>query len=195
MGRFPNIPHPSASRRQGCPRVTDRLACVKHAASVQSEPGSNSSLEVLRLLFRAESQLTFSINWLSIGTRPMFALTNDRRESPHKLPVSIFKERPRARPGQTANYAAFHESVNSVAQIFLLSGVFDRATGKPGCRGRARSIAAHCVASTAAFFPPVRAMARKSLTSGRYWKRGPFSSVDSPRSGLSPCGPRDSPLR
>ena len=23
----------------------------------------------------------------------MFALTNDRRESPHKLPVSIFKER------------------------------------------------------------------------------------------------------
>ena len=29
--------------------VTDRLACVKHAASVQSEPGSNSSLDVLRL--------------------------------------------------------------------------------------------------------------------------------------------------
>ena len=40
--------------------VTARLACVKHAASVQSEPGSNSSLEVLRLSFGAESQLTFS---------------------------------------------------------------------------------------------------------------------------------------
>src|ERR1700745_2266256 len=26
--------------------VTARLACVRHAASVQSEPGSNSSLEV-----------------------------------------------------------------------------------------------------------------------------------------------------
>ena len=35
---------------------TVRLACVKHAASVQSEPGSNSSVQsllTLRLLFRA----------------------------------------------------------------------------------------------------------------------------------------------
>ena len=29
--------------------ATARLACVKHAASVQSEPGSNSSLEVFEL--------------------------------------------------------------------------------------------------------------------------------------------------
>jgi len=49
----------------------------------------------LRLLVRRESQLVFSINWL-IGTRSVFALANDRRESPHKLPVSIFKEQPRA---------------------------------------------------------------------------------------------------
>jgi hypothetical protein len=108
-------------------------------------------------LVRRESQSVFSLYWL-IGTRSVFALANDRRESPHKLPVSIFKERPRARPGQTANYAAFHESVNSVAQISLLSGVFDRATGKPGCRGRARSIAAHCAASTAIFLPLASAL-------------------------------------
>jgi hypothetical protein len=29
--------------------ATARLACVKHAASVQSEPGSNSSLEAFEL--------------------------------------------------------------------------------------------------------------------------------------------------
>jgi hypothetical protein len=42
---FRCITHPFATRRQGCPRVTVRLACVKHAASVQSEPGSNSSVQ------------------------------------------------------------------------------------------------------------------------------------------------------
>ena len=49
MGRFLRITHPSATRRQGCPRVTVRLACVKHAASVQSEPGSNSSVRSLQV--------------------------------------------------------------------------------------------------------------------------------------------------
>ena len=37
--------HPFATRRQAEARVTVRLACVKHAASVQSEPGSNSSVQ------------------------------------------------------------------------------------------------------------------------------------------------------
>ena len=46
---FRCITHPFATRRQGCPRVTVRLACVKHAASVQSEPGSNSSVQSLKL--------------------------------------------------------------------------------------------------------------------------------------------------
>ena len=32
------------------PRVTVRLACVKHAASVQSEPGSNSSVQSITFL-------------------------------------------------------------------------------------------------------------------------------------------------
>jgi hypothetical protein len=45
IGRFPNIAHPSAARRQDCSRAAARLACVRHAASVQSEPGSNSSLK------------------------------------------------------------------------------------------------------------------------------------------------------
>src|SRR5690606_13381129 len=41
---FRCITHPFAARRQGCPRAAARLACVRHAASVQSEPGSNSSI-------------------------------------------------------------------------------------------------------------------------------------------------------
>jgi hypothetical protein len=44
---FRYITHPFATRHQGCPRAAVRLACVKHAASVQSEPGSNSSVQYL----------------------------------------------------------------------------------------------------------------------------------------------------
>ena len=47
LGTFRCITHPFATRHQGCPRAAVRLACVKHAASVQSEPGSNSSVQSL----------------------------------------------------------------------------------------------------------------------------------------------------
>src|SRR6185295_12145229 len=50
LGRFRSITHPFAARRQDCSRVTARLACVRHAASVQSEPGSNSSLEDFEII-------------------------------------------------------------------------------------------------------------------------------------------------
>ena len=42
LGTFRCITHPFATRRQDCSRAAVRLACVRHAASVQSEPGSNS---------------------------------------------------------------------------------------------------------------------------------------------------------
>ncbi len=47
QGRFLCITHPSATRQQNSKLfpVTVRLACVKHAASVQSEPESNSSVQ------------------------------------------------------------------------------------------------------------------------------------------------------
>uniref|UniRef100_E6PKC3 Uncharacterized protein n=1 Tax=mine drainage metagenome TaxID=410659 RepID=E6PKC3_9ZZZZ len=45
MGTFRCITHPFATRHQGCPRAAVRLACVRHAASVQSEPGSNSTVQ------------------------------------------------------------------------------------------------------------------------------------------------------
>ena len=47
-GRFPRVTHPSATRQQRSKllSVTVRLACVRHTASVQSEPGSNSSINL-----------------------------------------------------------------------------------------------------------------------------------------------------
>jgi hypothetical protein len=48
QGRYPRVTHPCATRchPEGCHPV--RLACVKRAASVRSEPGSNSQLHPRR---------------------------------------------------------------------------------------------------------------------------------------------------
>ena len=65
-GTFRYITHPFATRHQGCPHAAVRLACVKHAASVQSEPGSNSSVQSLAFAF----EVTFlSLLALKILTR------------------------------------------------------------------------------------------------------------------------------
>ena len=45
LGTFRCITHPFATRHQTEVRAAVRLACVRHAASVQSEPGSNSSVQ------------------------------------------------------------------------------------------------------------------------------------------------------
>ena len=41
MGSFPRVTHPCATMAE----ATVRLACVRHAASVRSEPGSNSQVQ------------------------------------------------------------------------------------------------------------------------------------------------------
>jgi hypothetical protein len=43
-GRFPRVTHPSATDIKAEAPMPVRLACVKRAASVRSEPGSNSQL-------------------------------------------------------------------------------------------------------------------------------------------------------
>ena len=53
LGRSPRVTHPSATRQLPEGTVTVRLACVKHAASVQSEPGSNSSIKLFRVRLRS----------------------------------------------------------------------------------------------------------------------------------------------
>src|SRR6185437_3647946 len=101
QGRSRCITHPSATRHPQsklcCAAV--RLACVRHAASVQSEPGSNSSLKfsttrglsifLKRDPNRLNSLLTFfrwdaCIAWT--GHRPASA----RR--PHNSPVHTVKD-------------------------------------------------------------------------------------------------------
>ena len=65
--------------------VTARLACVKHAASVQSEPGSNSSLDSFELSTKqSESKAHRWTFGHSVIMRPT---GRDRREFPHKLPA------------------------------------------------------------------------------------------------------------
>ena len=58
-GTFRCITHPFAARHQPEGHAAARLACVKHAASVQSEPGSNSFVlirDFLSLNLSAEIQ-------------------------------------------------------------------------------------------------------------------------------------------
>jgi hypothetical protein len=45
QGRFPRATHPCATHPQAKAQERVRLACVKHAASVRSEPGSNSHVQ------------------------------------------------------------------------------------------------------------------------------------------------------
>ena len=44
LGRFPRVTHPCATKDQTEVWAFVRLACVRHAASVRSEPGSNSQV-------------------------------------------------------------------------------------------------------------------------------------------------------
>src|SRR5699024_4784834 len=77
LGRFLCVTHPSAARRLPEGIVSARLACVRPAASVQSEPGSNSPvytyynwcmIEIMlsmskRLNLDAQLGLAFAIRW------------------------------------------------------------------------------------------------------------------------------------
>ena len=60
LGTFRCITHPFATRRQAEARAAVRLACVKHAASVQSEPGSNSSVQSLQALIKTDLEKSIS---------------------------------------------------------------------------------------------------------------------------------------
>lgn len=51
LGTFPRVTHPSAARTE----VLARLACVRPAASVRSEPGSNSQVESARALLDSQT--------------------------------------------------------------------------------------------------------------------------------------------
>ena len=100
LGTFRYITHPFATRHQGCPHAAVRLACVKHAASVQSEPGSNSSVQSLAFAFQghisatSRSQNTDKVllpkSLLSSANVCLLLPLNKR---PHLSSVSFFKDR------------------------------------------------------------------------------------------------------
>ncbi len=75
MGRFLRITHPSATRQRPEGPVTVRLACVRHAASVQSEPGSNSSVNDIRLLLGQPILLRYKSKDLYRGSFARFSPT------------------------------------------------------------------------------------------------------------------------
>ena len=73
--------------------VTARLACVKHAASVQSEPGSNSSLKYqyvlsLEVMNDSKAQLTLLDFWSLGQLHPKDLSTR----VPTQVTCQIFKE-------------------------------------------------------------------------------------------------------
>ena len=72
--------------------VTARLACVRHAASVQSEPGSNSSLKGFET-FNLTKRYPKKLYWLILETHRRSWLRQQTDASPHTSYLLIFKER------------------------------------------------------------------------------------------------------
>ena len=85
--RYSPVRHSTRPRRDF--RV--RLACVKHAASVQSEPGSNSSVQYFRSA-RANLILARLASSESKMLRRSLWPSQSSTEHPHKLPELIVKE-------------------------------------------------------------------------------------------------------
>ena len=117
MGRFPRVTHPSAARTE----VRARLACVKPAASVRSEPGSNSQVET------------------SIFTRSRIVLSQSNGQNPPNQPESTEPhDRPTPKRRQT-NVMALNVTDQSNPKSHPTP---DQAKAKPNAK-RNQSIAAH----------------------------------------------------
>src|SRR5688572_29546158 len=81
-------------------RAAVRLACVRHAASVQAEPGSNSSVETCRsedLCSRKSdpNQKNVAIELLSFFGAPLLLGRSSSTRRPHKSPAHAVKDRSR----------------------------------------------------------------------------------------------------
>ena len=76
-GRFPCITHPSATASE----ETVRLACVKPATSVRSEPGSNSHVEnlIMALLTSKLTRTQLYTPALSSRSKPVNDSSQDKR--------------------------------------------------------------------------------------------------------------------
>ena len=80
---FRRVTHPFATRHQACARAAVRLACVKHAASVQSEPGSNSCVLSQPITITLETRHPhLSVhNLLKINSQAEITITRSTKEA------------------------------------------------------------------------------------------------------------------
>ena len=77
-GTFPRVTHPSAAHPEGCAR----LACIRPAASVRSEPGSNSQVESISLCCPWRSNLCTSLDWLFKPIKTVCCISIKRYRKP-----------------------------------------------------------------------------------------------------------------
>ena len=84
----------------------------------------------------------------------MFALANDRRESPHKLPVSIFKERPGAGRGSRALCGIPRGCQHRRGIISLSGSSFDPGRSRGSSRKGAQYSEVKRAVNTRFFGPP-----------------------------------------
>ena len=113
LGRFPRVTHPCATNPEGFVR----LACVRHAASVRSEPGSNSQVCVTTRQARTEvrrpARLSFKEPIPALVKRNGYEghVSSQRRRGAHegcgigiRLPVSGALSSPDRAPSPTCPF-------------------------------------------------------------------------------------------
>gem|GEM_PF-4401433 len=124
QGTFRCITHPFATRRQAEAPAAVRLACVKHAASVQSEPGSNSSVQSnptsltiqnFRMPSKSIRQTRRSPKEQVPGNKPQQPRPTTRK-APTIIGRRIVKEHPRKR-----GLSIIKQTKKSVNRYFLLA--------------------------------------------------------------------------
>ena len=110
-GRFPRVTHPCATRPEGLVR----LACVRHAASVRSEPESNSQVDV-------RSSLRRNMRKQDRHLREPFLHKN------HKTGVFAFLRHMSSRPKPKLRVRSIRNGIN------LTDQPEPRGSGRPGRR-------------------------------------------------------------
>ena len=135
-GRFPRVTHPCATNPEGFVR----LACVRHAASVRSEPGSNSQVCVTITTARANTrhpqQSNFRSRYLHIKRNGYegHALGNDLfNRYPEPKDPRTGRRRPHV-PSSKPTMSKNHHTITEATEYGGQPAFPDFATGGHGVR-------------------------------------------------------------
>jgi hypothetical protein len=144
-GRFPRVTHPSATRAAPEGATPVRLACVRRAASVRSEPGSNS-------------QFHPDINGPLTAVRP----------GPRRTGTPIKRAPPRARPDRPAPQRSVSPPSTATARSRGRDAPGHRPA-RPGERPRCPKPATHVQAAARASLPSLHLLLKQQTrTPGRH---------------------------